>query len=148
MINWLREKFKTSLSALFVLVVIFNGIFGAVLGYIIAPIFDGNADFGIFIGLVIGALIGIMSGIFAFGLGATIIHIADTNDLILKKLCATDSEISNEPDTTTESESTENTVKEEIKYNDKNEWLCPKCHAPNFITDKKCFCGYTREITN
>lgn len=80
MIDWIKEKFSSVLSVCFVLYIVLIAIVCGVFGFQIDP-FTGTA-----LGLLIGTVVGILSGIFIFGLCATIISIAQSNDFILEYL--------------------------------------------------------------
>lgn len=80
MIEWLRDKFSSVVGVFFVLTVAGVTIAGGFVGY-------GAAEgLGCVIGLALGLLLGIFAGILTFGFVATIIHISDTSDIIVKKL--------------------------------------------------------------
>ncbi len=91
MIEWLKEKFKTSVKVLFVLhVIVFalGGFYWGVTAGISFTVYSGGA-LGIilvFLGLLIGLLVGFITGILAYGFFATVINIADKTEDILDTL--------------------------------------------------------------
>ena len=81
LMGMITNGFKTMLSVAFIIFVVSCGIWGTIIGYRA----NYNAGGG-FLGLLIGLAIGIFIGIELCGYFATIIHISDTNDQILKYL--------------------------------------------------------------
>ena len=112
MIEWLREKFPTVIKVGFIVVVVASAIEGAMLG-------DAwGGFFGVLLGIIIGIFLGIWAGIVIFGFCATVIHIADTNDAMLKKL---------------------DDVKKTARNSNNDEgWICSKCGEKNPLGVIKC----------
>lgn len=114
MIDWIEEKFSSVLSVCFVLYVILIAIACGVYGFTIA-------DFtGTLLGLLIGTVVGILSGIFTFGLCATIISIAQSNNFILEYLRDISKKNENK-----------NTPDNDTAKNNSAVWVCTKCGWTN-----------------
>lgn len=76
-ITWLKERFNSFISFLFV----FNVVCYAFLGIVVGGAVDHS-----FIGLILGILIGGSLGVVIFGFIATILSMSETQDRILKVL--------------------------------------------------------------
>ncbi|SCY69616.1 hypothetical protein SAMN02910292_02547 [Lachnospiraceae bacterium XBB2008] len=80
MIIWLKKGFKSIISLLFVCFVLSFAIAGGVVGAAI------NGAGTALVGLTIGILLGVFFGVIVFGLIATILSIAETQEQILSVL--------------------------------------------------------------
>ncbi|MBQ1591090.1 MAG: hypothetical protein II077_03505 [Treponema sp.] len=132
MIEWLRDKFSTAINIFFVLYVAFATIFGGIVGYITGKGMGGYYhDYGVigcFLGLIAGLMIGIVVGILAFGFFATIIHISESCDTMIRKL---DSLNYYQKDFAQNVTSAVAGNKGSSGNNSSDVWVCPKCGETN-----------------
>ena len=127
MIDWIKEKFSSVLSVCFVLYIVLIAIVCGVFGFQIDP-FTGTA-----LGLLIGTVVGILSGIFIFGLCATIISIAQSNDFILEYLRDISKKNENQNKIPLSVTQDNDTAK-----NNSAVWVCTKCGWTNPVGTHFC----------
>ncbi len=75
-IQWLKDSFASMIAILFVATVVINSVIGFAIG-------QGIGDGYGLIGLLIGLMASLIAGVSVFGLAATIISIADTQNTIV-----------------------------------------------------------------
>ena len=171
MIDWLREKFASAISAFYYIWVGCSVLSGGIYGYIIGKMLSdwrfSWAGTGCFFGLVLGLIFGIISGILIYGFSATVIHFSEINDRILSKIYESSTRVSKNSDDIPDSFSSkqeENTKTASIVSNDSssselnkkndadkplgnntqsNVWVCTKCGATNPVGSMLCqYCGH------
>ena len=85
MIEWLRNRFKSSIVILFVLIVLAFTVIGGVIGYKYASDYIGEFGGG-FSGSCLGLILGLTIAIGVCGFYATIVNISLSTDTILDLL--------------------------------------------------------------
>ena len=151
MIEWIRDKFASTITFFFVVAIIICTICGGILGYTIGE------TLGCLIGLAIGLFLGIISGILSFGFFATIIHISESCDDMASKLDRLYSSqnylaqnisaaVSNDK-SASENTSSSGDDEDDLVLNDKsssentglsNIWVCTKCGESNPVGTMLC----------
>lgn len=133
MIEWLRDKFSSVVGVFFVLTVTAITIAGGFLGYSAAE------GLGCVIGLALGLFLGIFAGILTFGFVATLIHISDTNDVIVRKLEDIRGLIYNSQSGTSTSNSSSSSYTSSVSSTVSSGYkICKKCGARNSVNSTTC----------
>lgn len=171
MIEWLRNKFASIISACFVLYVVLVTTTGAIYGYMIGKAIgtysDNYSGIGLVMGIIIGLPIGVLTGILFFGLIATIIHISESNDALQERFNLIHKEIKEIHVTAFQAQTQNNSMPTSIaevqpqtqntpsptSNNEPGTWICPKCGIKNSVESKSCnscgqfiwICPYCRE---
>ena len=84
MIEWLRNRFSSLLTVLFIITVLAFTVFGGIIGEFFEDVLYKRH--GGLIGVILGLVIGLLVGIVTYGFSATIVHMSESTDAILKKL--------------------------------------------------------------
>ena len=121
MIEWLRNKFASAISAFFVLTVIIVTVGFGIIGYNFAD------ETGLIIGALVGFFLGLLSGIITYGLFATIIHISEKCDDICTAFQnnTTHTVNTNVPNKESSKKNTNSVLSEQEtqKFENKDEWI-------------------------
>ena len=158
MIEWLRNKFSSAISTLFVLTIIICTIVGAIAGN-----FFIRSSSAVIIGGIIGFIFGIVEGILTYGFCATVIHISESID---KNPNINKTTFTNTDNTGTwicpqckyvnkadwnncancGKSRIEKIIKEKSDAENSKTWICPHCGHENDKSWNNCAnCGKTRE---